>query len=247
MANAIVQEVLEFVRPVRLQVERTVARATRCRARCTMADSKAHARRRSRSTSTLPRRRCRRFGGDQHQLTQVFRNLLINAYEALDGRGRDRRSRRESRTGDDGARCPTARSRRRRVVVEVADDGPGMPPEVRGQDLQSVFHDQAAGLRPRPGDRPQDRRRARRPHRPDDSAPGAARDSGSRCRSSRQQTQAAEDERTRHGSHSGCGRSRCAAARAGAGADRGRARGRRGRQRQRRASSGCTKATSTSS
>ena len=86
MANAIVQEVLAFVRPVRLQVDRTsLAEARRqrdhagrrqgARAATIMVDMALPA--------DLPP-----LGADQHQLTQVFCNLLINAYEALEGRGR---------------------------------------------------------------------------------------------------------------------------------------------------------------
>ena len=85
LANAIVVEMLEFVRPIRLQVERTdIAR------RAAAGD---HAGRRPGSTRRhhgapnvqpdLPM-----IDGDHHQLCQVFTNLLINAFEALDGRGR---------------------------------------------------------------------------------------------------------------------------------------------------------------
>jgi two-component system sensor histidine kinase HydH len=57
---------------------------------------------------------------DPDQLRQLLLNLVVNALEALDGRG---------------SLSVTARSDRDQVVVEVADDGPGLPPE----DLAQVF------------------------------------------------------------------------------------------------------------
>jgi len=60
--------------------------------------------------------------GDQNQLQQVFLNLIINARDAMNGRG-----------------VLSIRSRgvpeRRRVVVEVEDDGCGIPPE----NLDKIF------------------------------------------------------------------------------------------------------------
>src|SRR6185436_19844037 len=85
MANAIVQEVLAFVRPVRLQVDRT-SLSDAVSAAVQMADGKA-----TRGTIlvdvALPKD-LPPLGADQHQLTQVFCNLLLNAYEALEGRGK---------------------------------------------------------------------------------------------------------------------------------------------------------------
>src|SRR6266700_3619040 len=85
LANAIVVEMLEFVRPVRLQVERTDVGEVLHHA-MTLAEGKA-----SRGETLvsldigpgLPM-----IDGDHHQLTQVFTNLLTNAFEALGGRGR---------------------------------------------------------------------------------------------------------------------------------------------------------------
>ncbi|HEV8458959.1 MAG TPA: histidine kinase dimerization/phospho-acceptor domain-containing protein, partial [Methylomirabilota bacterium] len=85
LANAIVVEMLEFVRPIRLQVERTDIADVLHQA-ITLAESKV-----ARGgtaieldvASELPM-----VEGDHHQLCQVFTNLLTNAFEALDGRGK---------------------------------------------------------------------------------------------------------------------------------------------------------------
>src|SRR5690606_28095743 len=70
-----------------------------------------------RDYDALPRVRC--YAG---QLNQVFMNVLMNACDALDGKGRIR-IRTRPRTGPDGA--PVG------VRLEFHDDGPGIPPEVQ--------------------------------------------------------------------------------------------------------------------
>ena len=117
MANAIVQEVLAFVRPVRLQVDRT-SLADAIASAITMADGKAT--RGAILVDTALPADLPPLGADQHQLTQVFCNLLINAYEALEGRGRIEISARIASTATDGALLPDGhvagahRDRRRR-------------------------------------------------------------------------------------------------------------------------------------
>jgi signal transduction histidine kinase len=129
MANAIVQEVLEFVRPMRLQVERTgVAEAVQSAVQ--LADSKA---RRGEINieidvpAGLPE-----IQGDQHQLTQLFTNLLMNAYEAMNGSGRVTVKADMVRMGD-GAEGREA------VLVELADEGPGMPQDVAEHVFDPFF------------------------------------------------------------------------------------------------------------
>src|SRR5262245_22044331 len=84
LANAIVQEMLDFVRPVRLQMEQTEVASVLHQA-VTLAETKAQRGNsvvRLNIAGDLPT-----IDGDQHQLCQVFTNLLINAFEALDGKG----------------------------------------------------------------------------------------------------------------------------------------------------------------
>jgi nitrogen-specific signal transduction histidine kinase len=136
MANQIVHEALEFVRPIRLQVERT-AIAEVLQSAVTLADTKVPRRAiglKMRVTDGLPP-----IQGDHHQLCQLFTNLLINAFEALEGRGHVEVTAREGvleeelhSTGSDG--LPT-----RTVVVEVADDGPGVPKELRDRIFNAFF------------------------------------------------------------------------------------------------------------
>jgi signal transduction histidine kinase len=142
MANAIVQEVLAFVRPVRLQVDRT-SLSEAVSAAVLMADGKA-----SRGSIfvdialplDLPA-----LGADQHQLTQVFCNLLINAYEALEGRGRVEIAARLARTAAEGALLPDGHTAVASVVVEVADDGPGMPADIAEKIFNPFFTTKAQG------------------------------------------------------------------------------------------------------
>jgi signal transduction histidine kinase len=67
-------------------------------------------------------------GADQYQLAQVFGNLLINAYEALDGEGRVGLTARLVRAVPDGALLPDGHQAVPTVIVEVADNGPGLAP-----------------------------------------------------------------------------------------------------------------------
>ena len=114
------------------------------------ADGAALQERRSRwsaTTATLPRVRC--YAG---QLNQVFLNLLMNACDAIDGKGTIRIRTR--------ARTPSG------VRLEFHDDGPGISPEIREPHLRAVLHHQAGGPghRPRPLDLARHRRAPRRPH-----------------------------------------------------------------------------------
>src|SRR5688572_27762693 len=142
MANAIVQEVLAFVRPVRLQVDRTSLGSAVANA-VSMADGKA-----TRGNilveikipPDLPT-----LGADQHQLTQVFCNLLINAYEALEGHGRVEIAARLAHTATDGALLPDGHVPVATVVVDVSDDGPGMSAGVAEKIFNPFFTTKAQG------------------------------------------------------------------------------------------------------
>ena len=133
MANAIVQEVLDFVRPVRLQLDRTLLPDAMANA-VTMADGKS--RRGQIAVHVRVPEDMPPMQGDAHQLTQVFANLLINAYEALDGRGSITLSAQVVETGEDGALLPDGHTPVPTVVVDIADTGPGVSPDL----LEKIFN-----------------------------------------------------------------------------------------------------------
>jgi signal transduction histidine kinase len=129
MANAIVQEVLEFVRPIRLQVERTTVAAA-VQSAALLAETKV---RRGdivvdvQVPAALPE-----IEGDHHQLAQLFTNLLVNAYEAMGGKGRVRITA-ETISVDDGL------ERRDAILIKVSDEGPGMSPDVADRVFNAFF------------------------------------------------------------------------------------------------------------
>jgi signal transduction histidine kinase len=129
MANAIVQEVLEFVRPIRLQVEHTAV-ADAVQAAVQLADTKA--RRGGIQVEVNVPQGLPLIHGDQHQLTQLFTNLLMNAYEAMNGAGRVTFAARPIHV-DDGL------DGREAVIVELADEGPGMPQDVADRVFNPFF------------------------------------------------------------------------------------------------------------
>jgi signal transduction histidine kinase len=135
MANAIVQEVLDFVRPMRLQVERT-AIAEAVQAAIHLADTKA--RRGNVDVQVALENGLPQIQGDQHQLMQLFTNLLINAYEAMEGAGRI------SITGE-RARIEDGTEGREAVRVEVTDDGPGIPQDVAEKVFDPFFSTKPQG------------------------------------------------------------------------------------------------------
>jgi signal transduction histidine kinase len=75
---------------------------------------------------------------DHHQLTQLFTNLLINAYEAMDGSGRViiTAATVQQDHGGEG---------REAVRIEVQDSGPGMPPDVAEHVFDPFFTTKAQG------------------------------------------------------------------------------------------------------
>jgi len=129
MANAIVQEVLDFVRPIRLQVEPTLL-CDAVQAAVQHADAKGRRGNiavETRVPPTLPQLRA-----DKHQLTQVLTNLIVNAYEALSGEGHVTVTASETRLQD-------GTGGRDAILVEVADDGPGIPADVREKVFEVFF------------------------------------------------------------------------------------------------------------
>jgi two-component system nitrogen regulation sensor histidine kinase GlnL len=135
MANAIVVEVLDFVRPIRLQVER-IALADVVRDAISMADS--HVPRKEVQVEIALPEDLAPIQGDPHQLRQLFTNLLTNAFEALGGAGRVRIAAMQLPPEEE----PTAGVENHGVPmiqVEVTDNGPGMPADVMDRIFSPFF------------------------------------------------------------------------------------------------------------
>jgi PAS domain S-box-containing protein len=135
MANAIVQEVLDFVRPIRLQVERTTV-GEALRGAIQLAETKA--RRGDIAVDVDVANGLPQIQGDEHQLMQLFTNLLTNAYEAMDGRGHIVLRAMPGRLNDGG-------DGRDAVIVECVDDGPGIPADVAEKVFEPFFTTKVTG------------------------------------------------------------------------------------------------------
>jgi signal transduction histidine kinase len=135
LANAIVVEMLEFVRPVRLQVERTDV-ADVLQQSVTMAESKAPRGEVAVLVTVEPE--LPMIEADHHQLSQVFTNLIANAFEALDGNGHITILAVASALEEDPALSghsePTPT-----IVVDVIDDGPGVPVDAADKIFDPFF------------------------------------------------------------------------------------------------------------
>jgi signal transduction histidine kinase len=130
MANAIVVEVLEFVRPIQLQVDRTALEEV-LKDSITLAEGKR--RRGAVAIHTEFSPDVPDLLADAHQLRQLFSNLLANAFEALGGEGNV-----DIRTYLVPAEEETATAGELlapQVVIEIRDNGPGIAPD----DLERIF------------------------------------------------------------------------------------------------------------
>lgn len=140
MANSTVVEMLDYVRPVRLERGRTsIGRVLQ--AAVSMAESKTDRGGIAVDVSVpddLPP-----IQGDEHQLCQVFTNLVINAFEALEGRGSVRISATLAMSDDDPPHGEASSGPS--LVIEVADDGPGIPPELTDRVFNAFFTTKAQG------------------------------------------------------------------------------------------------------
>jgi signal transduction histidine kinase len=141
LANAIVVEMLDFVRPVRLQVERT-AIADVLHQAVLLAESRT-----SRGgvavTMDVPNG-LPMIEGDQTQLCQVFTNLIANAFEALEGRGEVSIAASLQLTEPDPelgftSDPPPA------IVVDVVDNGPGVAAELSDRIYDPFFTTKVKG------------------------------------------------------------------------------------------------------
>jgi two-component system nitrogen regulation sensor histidine kinase GlnL len=130
MANAIVVEVLEFVRPIQLQVER-VSLADVLKDSITLAEGKR--RRGAVSIDTDVADDVPDLLADSHQLRQLFSNLLANAFEALGGEGHVHLGASLVPTDEDPS--PGGEPAAPQVAIEVRDSGPG----IAADDLERIF------------------------------------------------------------------------------------------------------------
>jgi signal transduction histidine kinase len=130
MANAIVVEVLEFVRPIQLQVER-VSLADVLKDSITLAEGKR--RRGAVSIDTDVASDVPDLLADSHQLRQLFSNLLANAFEALGGEGHVHLG--ASLVAVDEDLSPGGEPAAPQVAIEVRDSGPG----IAADDLERIF------------------------------------------------------------------------------------------------------------
>ena len=142
MANSTVVEMLDYVRPVRLERGRT-AIAQVLHTAVSMAESKA--RRGDVEVELAVPDDLPAIQGDEYQLCQVFTNLVINAFEAMNGQGRIRISawagtveQEHTQRGDGLASVPM-------LIVEIADDGPGIPDELKDRVFNAFFTTKAQG------------------------------------------------------------------------------------------------------
>jgi signal transduction histidine kinase len=136
LANAIVVQMLEFVRPIRLQVERTELPQVLHQA-ITMAENKAPRGEVAVSLALAPDLPL--VDGDHHQLCQVFTNLLTNAFEALGGRGRISIRAVVEAVRQDPAFASDIEVATPTMIVDVADDGPGVPAELSDRIFDPFF------------------------------------------------------------------------------------------------------------
>jgi signal transduction histidine kinase len=141
LANAIVVEMLEFVRPVRLQVEHTDI-ADVLQQSVTMAESKAS--RGQVSVRVVVEPGLPNIESDHHQLSQVFTNLIANAFDALEGSGHITITASTSAIEADpafaGMHPPTPA-----IVVDVVDDGPGISAEMTDRIFNPFFTTKVTG------------------------------------------------------------------------------------------------------
>jgi signal transduction histidine kinase len=142
MANSTVVEMLDYVRPVRLERGRTSI-AQVLHTAVSMAESKA--RRGDVDVELAVPEDLPAIQGDEYQLCQVFTNLVINAFEAMNGQGRIRISawagtveQEHTQRGDGLASVPM-------LIVEIADDGPGIPDELKDRVFNAFFTTKAQG------------------------------------------------------------------------------------------------------
>jgi signal transduction histidine kinase len=142
LANSIVVEMLEFVRPIRLQVGPTSIREVLHQS-VTLAENKVP-RRDTEVVVEMPEDVT--IDADHNQLCQVFSNLLTNAFEALDGRGTITiRARVELVEPDPAFTSESPLAPGQALVVDVVDSGPGVPQGLNDRIFDPFFTTKVQG------------------------------------------------------------------------------------------------------
>lgn len=129
MANAIVVEVLEFVRPIRLQVEHVAIREVIVDAIQGLEEGRQYVHVQVDEDVPL-------LTADPNQLRQLFTNLITNALEAMEGTVDGRRvDIRASLVPEDAEPGSAGQPLPPQVRIEVKDNGPGISED----DLERIF------------------------------------------------------------------------------------------------------------
>jgi nitrogen-specific signal transduction histidine kinase len=136
LANAIVVDMLEFVRPIRLQMEHTDIRDV-LQQSVTLAEGQARRGDVSLQLDLDPD--LPMIHGDFHQLCQLFSNLLINAFEALEGRGRIAIRAAAEAVEPDPVFAADAAAPSPTVVVDIIDSGPGVSTDLSDRIFVPFF------------------------------------------------------------------------------------------------------------
>jgi PAS domain S-box-containing protein len=136
VANKIVVDLLEFVRPINLQIERVSVQDV---LRDAVDKYEGQTSSGDVVVETAVPKDLPSVPGDHTQLRQIFTNLLINASEALNGPGRVTIGARYIASDDDLAAAGDPPETCGWVVIDVEDDGPGMPLDIREKIFSPFF------------------------------------------------------------------------------------------------------------
>lgn len=130
MANAIVVEVLEYVRPIQLQPERVRLDDVLTES-LSLAEGKIP--RGGIHFDFVPNPSVPDITADAHQLRQLFANLIANAFEAMNGKGNV--SIRTTLVQGDVEPLDGTHALPASVKIELKDDGPG----ISADDIERIF------------------------------------------------------------------------------------------------------------
>jgi signal transduction histidine kinase len=142
LANAIVVEMLEFVRPIRLEIE-PMAIADVLHQAINLAETKTT--RGGVSVTIVVPEGLPTIEADHNRLCQVFTNLIANAFEALDGTGAVTITAALGAMEADPAFAGTPQEPTPILMVDVADNGPGVPAELNDRIFDPFFTTKTKG------------------------------------------------------------------------------------------------------